>query len=87
MQLFGDKFEQVAQSYAIANERKGHVVSLLAELPDTFTRNDLIVLRSRRRQSTHVATIISRWISAGFIQKVGTNEYKKMQKAYINSVK
>ena len=81
MQLFGSKFEEVAQSHIIANERRGNVISLLSELPATFTRTELIALRSRRGQSTQVACVLSRWRTAGFITQTAKNTYRKTPKA------
>ena len=81
MQLFGNKFEEVAQSHIIANERRGNVISLLSELPATFTRTELIALRSRRGQSTQVACVLSRWRTAGFITQTAKNTYCKTPKA------
>ena len=80
MQLFGNKFEEVAQSHIIANERRGNVISLLSELPATFTRTELIALRSRRGQSTQVACVLSRWRTAGFITQTAKNTYRKTPK-------
>ena len=81
MQLFGHKFEEVANQQLIANERRGQVVSMLLTLPETFTRNELMALRARNGQSTNVATILSRWRSAGFITQVEKNTYRKTPKA------
>ena len=81
MQLFGHKFEEVAQAAIRENEKKGKVVSLLSELSPVFTRNDLIALRARHGQSTAVRMIISRWLSAGFITPEGNNSYRKTTKA------
>jgi hypothetical protein len=84
MQLFGNKFEEVANQQLIANERRGQVVSILLTLPETFTRNELMALRARNGQSTNVATILSRWRSAGFVIKIDKNTYKKTPKCYLN---
>ena len=84
MQLFGNQFEEVANQQLIANERRGQVVSILLTLPETFTRNELMALRARNGQSTNVATILSRWRSAGFIIKIDKNTYKKTPKCYLN---
>ena len=81
MQLFGHKFEEVAQQQLIVNERRSQVTSLLTQLPETFTRNELMALRARNGQSTHVATVISRWRSAGFITQIEKNTYRKTPKA------
>ena len=82
MQLFGQKFEEIAQAAIKEGERRGKVTSLLSELPMKFTRNELIALRARHGQSTAVKMIISRWVKAGFIAQEGNNEYRKTPKAF-----
>jgi hypothetical protein len=82
MQLFGHKFEEVAQAQIKMNERSSQVASLLAVLPDTFTRNELMALRARNGQSTNIACVLSRWKSSGFITQVEKNTYRKTPKAY-----
>ena len=57
------------------------MISLLSELPATFTRTELIALRSRRGQSTQVACVLSRWRTAGFITQTAKNTYRKTPKA------
>ena len=81
MQLFGSKFEEVAQSQIVVNEKRSQVTSLLALLPETFTRNELMALRARNGQSTRVEMVISRWRSAGFITTTAKNKYTKTAKA------
>ena len=83
MQLFGSKFEEVAQSQLVMNERKSCVVSLLQALPEQFTANDLMALRARNGQSTRVNMVVSRWKSSGFITQVEKNTYKKTPKAHL----
>ncbi len=83
MQLFGSKFEEVAQNQLVMNERKSCVVSLLQQLPDQFTRNELMALRARNGQSTRVDMVISRWKSSGFITQVDKTTYKKTPKAHL----
>ena len=78
MQLFGDKFEQVANQYIAETERRGAVQNLLASLPQEFTRAELMALRARNGQSTHVATVLSRWSQAGLIRKVSPNHYVRL---------
>ena len=80
MELFGSKFEEVAQTQIRVKERSSHVVSLLQALPEQFTRADLMALRARNGQSTNVAMVISRWRSSGFITQVEKNTYKKTPK-------
>ena len=80
MELFGSKFEEVAQTQIRVKEKSSHVVSLLHALPEQFTRADLMALRARNGQSTNVAMVISRWRSSGFITQVEKNTYKKTPK-------
>ena len=83
MTLFGNKFEEVAQSQLLMNERKSNVVSLLQSLPEQFTRNELMALRARNGQSTRVDMVITRWKSSGFIVQVEKNTYKKLPKCHL----
>ena len=83
MQLFGHKFEEVAQAQIKMNERSSQVASLLAVLPDTFTRNELMALRARNGQSTNIACVLSRWKSSGFITQVEKNTYRKTPKCKV----
>ena len=80
MELFGSKFEEVAQSQIRVKERSSHVVSLLQALPEQFTRADLMALRARNGQSTRVDMVLSRWRLSGFITQVEKNTYKKTPK-------
>lgn len=84
MELFGSKFEEVAQSQIRVRENRSQVVSLLQALPEQFTRNELMALRARNGQSTRVDVVISRWRSSGFITQVEKNTYKKTPKAKTN---
>ena len=84
MTLFGSKFEEVAQSQLLMNERKSNVVSLLQSLPEQFTRNELMALRARNGQSTRVDMVITRWKSSGFILQVEKNTYKKLPKCHLS---
>ena len=84
MSLFGSKFEEVAQSQLVMNERKSCVVSLLQQLPEQFTRNELMALRARNGQSTRVDMVISRWKCSGFITQVEKHTYKKTPKAHLS---
>ena len=84
MELFGSKFEEVAQSQIRVRENCSQVVSLLQVLPEQFTKSDLMALRARNGQSTNVAMVISRWKAAGFIKQVEKNTYRKTPKAYVS---
>lgn len=83
MSLFGSKFEEVAQSQLVMNERKSCVVSLLQQLPEQFTKNELMALRARNGQSTRVDMVLNRWKSSGFISQVDKTTYKKTPKAHL----
>ena len=81
MELFGSKFEEVAQTQIRVKENRSQVVSLLQALPEQFTRAELMALRARNGQSTNVAMVISRWRSSGFITQTDKNTYRKTSKA------
>ncbi len=83
MSLFGSKFEEVAQSQLVMNEKRSQVVSLLQQLPEQFTRSELMALRARCGQSTRVDMVIGRWKSSGFITQTDKNTYKKTPKAHL----
>ena len=82
MQLFGSKFEEVAQNHIRMNENRSQVASLLLALPEQFTRNELMALRVRNGQSSRVDMVLNRWRNAGFINQVDKNTYRKTPKAY-----
>ena len=82
MQLFGSKFEEVAQNHIRMNENRSQVASLLLALPEQFTRNELMALRVRNGQSSRVDMVLNRWRNAGFITQVDKNTYRKTPKAY-----
>ena len=84
MELFGSKFEEVAQSQIRVRENRSQVVSLLQVLPEQFSKSDLMALRARNGQSTNVAMVISRWKAAGFIKQVEKNTYRKTPKAHVS---
>jgi hypothetical protein len=81
MKLFGSKFEEVAQTAIKVAEKNSQVSSLLAQLPQNFTRNELMAVRARNGQSTRVDMVISRWKANGFITQTAKNNYAKTHKA------
>jgi Fe2+ or Zn2+ uptake regulation protein len=83
MQLFGSKFEEVAQNQIRINENRSQVASLLLSLPEQFTRNELMALRVRNGQSSRVDMVLNRWRNAGFITQVAKNTYHKTPKACV----
>ena len=87
MQLFGEKFEQVAQAQIKVQERTGQVVSLLPQLPTVFTRNELMTLRARNGQSTRIDMVINRWRASGFIKIKDRNTFEKTQKCILACAK
>ena len=81
MQLFGHKFEEVAQNQIRMNENRSQVASLLLSLPEQFTKNELIAQRVRNGQSSRVDMVLNRWRNAGFITQTAKNTYRKTPKA------
>ena len=53
---------------------------ILSQLPDTFTLNELKEVRQRNGQGTNVRMLLSRYIKAGILKKVGDKKYKNMKK-------
>ena len=84
MELFGSKFEEVAQSQIRVRENRSQVISLLQALPEQFSKSDLMALRARNGQSTNIAMVISRWKAAGFIKQIEKNTYRKTPKAHVS---
>ncbi len=78
MQLFGDKFEQVANDWETQQGRRGTVRNLLMKLPTTFTRADLMSLRAKNGQTTEIRYVLSRWIEANLIVKNADGSYCKI---------
>ena len=85
MQLFGHKFEEVAQNQIRMNESRSQVTSLLLSLPEQFTKNELMALRVRNGQSSRVDMVLNRWRTAGFITQTAKNTYRKTPKCMCTS--
>lgn len=79
MLLFGDKFEDVATRMDEDMNRKGCVQMLFPQLPNTFTRNDLMQLRARNNQPTDVRVILCRWAKQALIIKNPDGSYTKQK--------
>ena len=56
------------------------VINLYKELPEEFTREDLVNLRTINGQGTNVRMIIKRWRDSGMIQDLGQNRFAKTSK-------
>ena len=52
-------------------------IRLLSELPDPFTKSDLVKLRRKYNMEGECAYIITRWLKAGFVDYDG-KQYKKI---------
>ncbi len=87
MQLFGAMFEEVAQEQIKVQERTSAVVSLLPQLPNTFTKSELMALRARNGQSTRVDMVLNRWRASGFIRITGRNTFEKTHKCIMACAK
>lgn len=71
--LWGHHFEEAESTAACS------LANLYKELPEEFTRQELINLRVVNGQGTNVRTIIMRWKKAGMIRELGDNRYIKTQ--------
>lgn len=56
-----------------------HVVNLYRDLPEDFTREELVNLRTVNGQGKNVRMIIKRWKDNGMIQEIEPNRYIKTQ--------
>ena len=80
IRLFGDAFEHESNEQEKLTEgNRGAVVALLDKLPQKFTTSELMSLRARNGASTRVNMIIHRWLKAGYIERVGEREYRKLK--------
>lgn len=70
--LWGFKFENEAETAVPCS-----LANLYRELPETFTRKELVNLRVINGQGTNVRQIIHRWKQAGMIQEVEKKQYVK----------
>ena len=52
-------------------------IRLLSELPDPFSKSDLVKLRRKYGMEGECAYIITRWLKAGFVDYEG-KQYKKI---------
>ena len=52
-------------------------IRLLSELPDPFTKSDLVKLRRKYGMEGECAYILTRWMKAGFVDYEG-KQYKKI---------
>lgn len=80
MEMFGDKIEQEQTAYS-ERTQYGASKSLIDRLPDEFTTNQLVQVRSLCHQSTSanaIAVVLSRWRKDGLIEKLGDNRYRKL---------
>lgn len=71
--LWGHHFEEAESTAACS------LANLYKELPEEFTRQELINFRVVNGQGTNVRTIIMRWKKAGMIQELGDNRYIRTQ--------
>jgi hypothetical protein len=56
------------------------VINLFQELPEKFTREELVSLRTINGQSKNVRMIIKRWRDNGMIQELEDKSYIKTSK-------
>ena len=66
--LWGNIFEAEAESTTVCS-----LANLYQELPEEFTREELVNLRAVHGQGTNVNTILYRWKKAGMIRELETS--------------
>lgn len=74
--LFGRQLEEQTAEAQKAGQR--HTTNLYRLLPETFDRGELIALRLKNRQSSHINALLARWQKSGLIERTDRNTYKKI---------
>ena len=72
LDLFASGFKTEAET-----SQKHTVQSLLNQLPQEFTRDELVRLRVQRGQSSDVKCVVHRWKLAGYIEEIRSLYYRK----------
>ncbi len=89
LNLFGDAYEQQAKDdekrmngfFSRPLAKKGSPVQVYDELPQEFTKQDLIRLRLQTGQSitkASISVIISRWRKTGKIEDIDSGKFRKL---------
>lgn len=74
--LFGRQLEEQTAEAQKAGQR--HTTNLYRLLPETFDRGELIALRLKNRQSSHINALLARWQKSGLVERTDRNTYKKI---------
>ena len=78
MRFFGEKME--AEMEKENSVRCRGPKNMLQMLPDTFTREDVAIIRRAQGKSENPTTMLSVWISRGYIRKTDkAGEYSKSE--------
>lgn len=72
--MWGSQFENESEASSVCS-----LANLYKELPEEFTRQELVNLRIVNGQGTNVREIICRWKKAGMIRELEKNRYIKTQ--------
>lgn len=76
--LFGEKWNEESSDYNIT-ARQGANKTLLSDLPDAFTRQDVVRERSKNgNSSTNVRMVIKRWRDKGLIRECDDGTFVKI---------
>lgn len=81
MNLWGDRMEQEIAAGDDITGGRGEATALLSRLPEEFTTQMLIALRSKAGQSVKpnaINTLLSRWKKLGRITKVGEAMFRRL---------
>lgn len=81
MQMWGDRMEQEIAAGDDITGGRGEATALLSRLPEEFTTQMLIALRSKAGQSVKphaINTLLSRWKKLGRIAKAGEGKFRKL---------
>lgn len=81
MNMWGDRMEQEIAAGDDITGGRGEATALLSRLPEEFTTQMLIALRSKAGQSVKpnaINTLLSRWKKLGRITKVGEGMFRRL---------
>lgn len=75
LSLFGKKFNELMNESTVAQAKNNG--GLYAELPEVFTKADIVSLCLKMRIRTPARKVTSRWVKENLIVKIDKNKWKK----------
>ena len=79
LKLWGAQYNQMMNESETPKESKNHN-GFFTELPDEFTKQDLIAIINKYGSKTRPVTAIYLWKKTGLIEKLSKGHYRKIKK-------